>query len=56
MKILKILNSPIIFPIIFFILIILFGSILLHISEKSKVDSLSWTDSIFTATSAAWVL
>ncbi len=55
MKIFKILNSPIIFPIIFFILIILFGSILLHISEKSKVDSLSWTDSIFTATSAACV-
>jgi len=55
MKISKILNSPIIFPIIFFILIILFGSILLHISEKSKVDSLSWTDSVFTATSAACV-
>jgi trk system potassium uptake protein TrkH len=31
------------------------GSILLHISEKSRVDSLSWTDSIFTATSAACV-
>jgi trk system potassium uptake protein TrkH len=55
MKIFKSLNSPIIFPIIFFILIIFFGSVFLHVSEKSKVDSLSWTDSIFTATSAACV-
>jgi trk system potassium uptake protein len=55
MKIFKSLNSPIIFPIIFFIFIIFFGSVFLHVSEKSKVDSLSWTDSIFTATSAACV-
>ena len=55
MKIFKNLNSPIIFPIIFFMFIIFLGSIFLHVSEKSKVDSLSWTDSIFTATSAACV-
>lgn len=55
MKKLKFLNSPIIFPIIFFIFAILLGSILLHLSQKSGVDSLSWTDSIFTATSAACV-
>ena len=55
MKILKALNSPIIFPIIFFILLIFFGSVFLHASEKNKADSLSWTDSIFTATSAACV-
>lgn len=52
---LKIIGSPIIFPIIFFVFVILLGSILLHVSEKSRVDSLSWTDSIFTATSAACV-
>jgi trk system potassium uptake protein TrkH len=51
----KIIGSPIIFPIIFFGFIILMGSILLHFSEKSRIDSLSWTDSIFTATSAACV-
>jgi trk system potassium uptake protein TrkH len=55
MKKLKFLNSPIIFPIIFFIFTILLGSILLHLSEKRRIDSLSWTDSIFTATSAACV-
>jgi len=55
MKIHKILNSPIIFPIIFFIILILLGSIILHSSEKRIIDSISWTDSIFTATSAACV-
>ncbi len=54
-KKLKIISSPIIFPIIFFVFVILSGSILLHISERMRVDSLSWTDSIFTATSAACV-
>jgi trk system potassium uptake protein len=48
-------KSPILLPIIFFILVIILGSIVLHISEKRNVDSLSWTDSIFTATSAACV-
>lgn len=55
MEKLKTIGSPIIIPIIFFVFVILLGSILLHISEKSRVDSLSWTDSIFTATSAACV-
>ena len=55
MKIFKTIKSPIIFPIIFFMLIILIGSILLHLSENSNKESLSWTDSIFTATSAACV-
>jgi trk system potassium uptake protein TrkH len=55
MKIFKIINSPVIFPIIFFILVILCGSIFLHSSEKNNVDSISWTDSTFTATSAACV-
>lgn len=51
----KILSSPIIIPILFFLLIIILGSIVLHFSENRGVDSLSWTDSIFTATSAACV-
>lgn len=55
MKTFKSINTPIIFPIIFFTLIIFFGSVLLHFCEKSKIASLSWTDSIFTATSAACV-
>ncbi len=55
MKNFRTLNSPILFPIIFFILIILCGSIVLHVSEKNKKESISWTDSIFTATSATCV-
>ena len=55
MKLFKIFNSPIIFPILFFTLIIVCGSVFLQISEKNTTDSLSWTDSIFTATSAACV-
>lgn len=55
MRIIKAISSPIIFPIIFFIFIILFGSVFLHISEESNVKSLSWTDSVFTATSATCV-
>lgn len=42
-------------PIVFFAVVILLGAVLLHGSEKNRVDSLSWTDSIFTATSAACV-
>lgn len=42
-------------PIVFFALVILTGAVLLHGSEKSRIDSLSWTDSVFTATSAACV-
>lgn len=55
MKLIKILGSPIILPIIFFILLILCGSFFLQVSEQRNTDSLSWTDSVFTATSAACV-
>ena len=48
-------NAPIIFPILFFICIIFIGSIILRFSEKGNENILSWTDSIFTATSAACV-
>ena len=48
-------NLPIIYPIIFFVLIIFLGSVILHFSEKSNESALSWIDSIFTATSAACV-
>jgi trk system potassium uptake protein TrkH len=42
-------------PSYFFVIVILLGAILLHGSEKNKVDALSWTDAAFTATSAACV-
>ena len=48
-------NAPIILPIIFFICIIFIGSVILHFSEKYNYSALSWTDSVFTATSAACV-
>jgi trk system potassium uptake protein TrkH len=55
MKLSRMLNSPIVLPIIFFVFVILLGSILLHGSERNKIDALSWTDAAFTATSAACV-
>lgn len=55
MKANKLLNSPLMLPILFFFGVILIGSILLHSSEKSRIDSLSWTDAVFTATSATCV-
>jgi len=55
MRLFKILSSPIVFPIVFFILLILFGSFFLQVSEQNNADSLSWTDAVFTATSAACV-
>ena len=55
MKLSRIFNSPIVLPIIFFVIVVLLGSILLHGSENKKVDALSWTDAAFTATSAACV-
>ena len=55
MKLSRMLNSPIVLPIVFFVIVILLGSVLLHGSEKNKVDALSWTDAAFTATSAACV-
>ncbi|KPA17057.1 potassium uptake protein, TrkH family [Candidatus Magnetomorum sp. HK-1] len=55
MKIFKCITSPVIFPIIFFALVILMGSVLLYITEMKTAESISWTDLIFTATSAACV-
>ena len=55
MKLSRMFNSPIVLPILFFVVVILLGSILLHGSERNKVDALSWTDAAFTATSAACV-
>jgi trk system potassium uptake protein TrkH len=55
MKLSKLLKSPILLPILFFITVILLGSILLHGLEESTTDALSWTDAVFTATSAACV-
>lgn len=55
MKLSRMFNSPIVLPILFFVIVILLGSLFLHISEKSKIETLSWTDAIFTATSAACV-
>ncbi len=55
MYIFKKTNSPIMFPILFFVFIIVAGSVILHFSEKGNVESISWTDSVFTATSAACV-
>ena len=53
MKLSKFLNSPILLPILFFMFVILLGSALLHGLEKNATDALTWTDAVFTATSAA---
>jgi len=55
MKLSKLFNSPILAPILFFMFVIMLGSILLHGLEESAADALSWTDAVFTATSAACV-
>jgi trk system potassium uptake protein len=55
MKLSKFLNSPILLPILFFMFVILLGSALLHGLEKNVTDALTWTDAVFTATSAACV-
>ena len=55
MKLSKMLNSPILLPILFFVFVILLGSAFLHGLEKNATDALTWTDAIFTATSAACV-
>lgn len=55
MKLSKLLKSPILLPILFFIFVILLGSALLHGLEENTADALSWTDAVFTATSAACV-
>ena len=55
MKPIKLQNLPILFPILFFAIIILIGTVLLHMAEIRQTDALSWTDAFFTATSAACV-
>ena len=55
MKSTRILKAPISFPIVFFVMVIVCGAVALHISEKNVGDALSWTDAVFTATSAACV-
>ncbi len=55
MKTNRLLNSPLLLPIIFFGVVILVGAVVLHGSEKEAIASLSWTDAIFTATSATCV-
>jgi trk system potassium uptake protein TrkH len=42
-------------PILFFGAVILLGAALLHSAEKNQIAALSWTDAIFTATSATCV-
>ena len=51
----KIINSPLNYPILFFILIILIGSMVLYFCPNKSAMPRSYTDSIFTATSAACV-
>jgi trk system potassium uptake protein TrkH len=55
MKLSRPFNSPFVMPILFFVIVILAGSVLLHGAERNKPDALSWTDAVFTATSAACV-
>jgi trk system potassium uptake protein TrkH len=51
----KLLNSPLMLPILFFGAVILIGAVLLHGAEKNRIAALSWTDAVFTATSATCV-
>ncbi len=55
MRIRKFSYAPLILPIIFFAALILLGATLLHITEGDSVKPLSWTDALFTATSASCV-
>ncbi len=55
MKFLDLIRSPIVLPIFFFMFVILLGSIALHGTAKDNMEALSWTDAVFTATSAACV-
>jgi trk system potassium uptake protein TrkH len=55
MKLPKIFKTPIAFPIVFFVLVIFGGSILLHSAEGDHQAAMSWTDAVFTSTSAACV-
>ncbi len=55
MKIRKFSYTPLSLPIIFFSALILIGGALLHSTESESGDPLSWTDALFTATSATCV-
>ena len=55
MRIFKFAYSPLLLPILFFAVLILIGSVLLLNAESYAVKPLSWTDAVFTATSAACV-
>ena len=55
MRIWKLSYSPLVLPIIFFAALILIGSVLLHGAENDSAKPLSWTDAVFTSTSAACV-
>ncbi len=55
MKRFKMLKFPVVLPIFFFMLVILLGAVLLHSAETTRLSSMSWTDTIFTATSAVCV-
>ena len=47
--------SPLVLPIIFFGAFIIIGAVLLFSAESNSVKPLSWTDALFTATSATCV-
>jgi trk system potassium uptake protein TrkH len=47
--------SPLILPIIFFGVLVILGAVLLFSVESDSVKPLSWTDALFTATSATCV-
>lgn len=55
MRIGKRAYAPLMLPIIFFVVLIIIGAILLFVAEFDSKEPLSWTDAIFTSTSAACV-
>lgn len=55
MRIKKLSYTPLILPIIFFGALIIIGTTLLYIAESDSVKPLSWTNALFTATSASCV-
>ncbi len=48
-------RSPLLLPVVFFVVVILIGGLLLHNGQGGKAGSLSWTDAFFTSTSATCV-
>jgi trk system potassium uptake protein TrkH len=51
----KIPYSPLILPIVFFVALIIVGALLLFMTERESARRLSWTDAVFTSTSASCV-